>query len=79
MIFTSGHDNVIRVQYRADHSKAMNNDDNDDDEQEEILGQYPVPAPISQMRTWKQQANGTFGVVAGDTLGNLYLVQWYSS
>ncbi|CAF0781386.1 unnamed protein product [Adineta steineri] len=79
-IFTSGFDNVIRVQYRTDHTNNMN-DDNDDEQEEksEILGQYPVPAPITQMRTWKQKNNGTFGVVAGDTLGNLYLVQWYSS
>ncbi|CAF4657470.1 unnamed protein product [Rotaria sp. Silwood1] len=81
LIFTSGFDNVIRVQYRNDHAKHMNT--NDDDEQDEkvddILGQYPVPAPITQMRTWKQNNNGIFGVVAGDTLGNLYLVQWYSS
>ncbi|CAF4607539.1 unnamed protein product [Rotaria sp. Silwood1] len=77
LIFTSGFDNVIRVQYRNDHAKHMNT--NDDDEQDEkvddILGQYPVPAPITQMRTWKQNNNGIFGVVAGDTLGNLYLVQ----
>jgi telomerase protein component 1 len=76
MIFTSGYDNLIRVQYRQDHLTTMNEDD---DEKEEVLGQYPVPAPITQMRTWKQQTNGIFGVVAGDTLGNLYLVQWYSS
>jgi WD40 repeat protein len=73
-IFTSGYDNIIRVQYRNDHLKKMNEDD-----EQEILGQYPVPAPITQMRTWKQQNNGIFGIVAGDTLGNLYLVQWYSS
>jgi WD40 repeat protein len=78
LIFTSGYDNVIRVQYRNDHSKNMNADD-EDEPAEEILGQYPVPAPITQMRTWKQENNGIFGVVAGDTLGNLYLVQWYSS
>ncbi|CAF3633220.1 unnamed protein product [Rotaria sordida] len=81
-IFTSGFDNVIRVQYRNDHSKHMKINDNDEQEDEEIddiLGQYPVPAPITQMRTWKQNNNGIFGVVAGDTLGNLYLVQWYSS
>jgi telomerase protein component 1 len=73
-IFTSGYDNVIRVQHRNDYSKTMMNKD-----EQEILGQYPVPAPITQMRTWKQQNNGIFGVVAGDTLGNLYLIQWYSS
>jgi len=72
-IFTSGYDNVIRVQYRNDQTNM--NDVRDED----ILGQYPVPAPITQMRTWKQNNNGIFGVVAGDTLGNLYLVQWYSS
>jgi len=72
-VFTSGFDNVIRVQYRNDHIKTI------DEQEGEILGQYPVPAPITQMRTWKQQSNGIFGVVAGDTLGNLYLVQWYSS
>ncbi|CAF3851362.1 unnamed protein product [Rotaria magnacalcarata] len=81
-IFTSGHDNVIRVQCRNDYSKLMNTNDNDsplDADIDDILGQYPVPAPITQMRTWKQSNNGIFGVVAGDTLGNLYLVQWYSS
>lgn len=72
-IFTSGHDNIIRVQYRNDHLKKL------DEDEEAVLGQYPVPAPITQMRTWKQENNGIFGVVAGDTLGNLYLVQWYSS
>ena len=77
-IFTSGYDNVIRVQYRNDGLNNMNIDD-DEQEREEILGQYPLPAPITQMRTWKQKNNGIFGVVAGDTLGNLYLVQWYSS
>ncbi|CAF2533417.1 unnamed protein product [Rotaria sp. Silwood2] len=81
LIFTGGFDNVIRVQHRNDHTKHMstNNDDNDEQEVDDILGQYPVPAPITQMRTWKQTSNGIFGVVAGDTLGNLYLVQWYSS
>ncbi|CAF5083236.1 unnamed protein product, partial [Rotaria magnacalcarata] len=56
----------------------MNTNDNDsplDADIDDILGQYPVPAPITQMRTWKQSNNGIFGVVAGDTLGNLYLVQ----
>ena len=75
-VFTSGFDNLIRVQYRNDRAKSMQDDD---EHESEILGQYPVPAPITQMRTWKQAKNGIFGVVAGDTLGNLYLVQWYSS
>lgn len=74
-IFTSGYDNTIRVQYRNDHLKNLN----EDNDEQEILGQYPLPAPITQMRTWKQQDKGIFGVVAGDTLGNLYLIQWYSS
>lgn len=77
-IFTAGYDNVIRVQYRKNQATPMNTD-NVSDEDEGILGQYPVPAPITQMRTWIQNNNGTFGVVAGDRLGNLYLVQWYSS
>ena len=76
-VFTSGYDNVIRVQRRNDYNTDMNDDDEQD---EDILGQYPVPAPITQMKTWRQNNNGTtFGVVAGDTLGNLYLIQWYSS
>ena len=74
-VFTSGYDNIIRVQYRNDRAKSMHDDEHDG----EILGQYPVPAPISQMRTWKEQTKGIFGVIAGDTLGNLYLIQWYSS
>jgi hypothetical protein len=78
-IFTSGYDNLIRVQYRTDHSNMNINEDHQEQEYEEILGQYPVPAPITQMRPWKQNNNGVFGVVAGDTLGNIYLVQWYSS
>lgn len=74
-VFTSGFDNTIRVQYRNDRVKSMHDDEHDG----EILGQYPLPAPISRMRTWKEQSKGIFGVVAGDTLGNLYLIQWYSS
>jgi len=80
-IFTSGHDNLIRVQHR-NHQSAMHIDGHDDDDAEnteEILGQYPVPAPITQMRAWRQKNTDVFGVVAGDSLGNLYLVQWYSS
>ena len=82
LIFTSGYDNVIQVQFRNDHFKSENMNKNyapEEKEVEQILGQYPVPAPITQMRAWKQSNNGIFGVVAGDTLGNLYLVQWYSS
>ena len=75
-VFTSGHDNVIRVQHRTDGPSKKK----DDAEQvEQILGQYPVPAPITQMCAWQQKNSGVFGVVAGDLLGNLYLVQWYSS
>ena len=75
-VFTSGHDNVIRVQHRTDgHGKAKENTE----QEGEILGQYPVPAPITQMCAWQQKNSAVFGVVAGDLLGNLYLVQWYSS
>ena len=80
-VFTSGYDNVIRVQHRNDQSNMHVNETSEEDPsaQEEILGQYPVPAPITHMRAWRQKNNDVFGVVAGDKLGNLYLVQWYSS
>ena len=81
-VFTSGFDNVIRVQYRnSDSSMEIDEDHqtNSSTLENGILGQYPVTAPITRMRCWRKTNTNVFGVIAGDVLGNLYLVQWYSS
>ncbi|CAF0783335.1 unnamed protein product, partial [Didymodactylos carnosus] len=61
-LFTCGHDNMIKVQNINDYYKNEKN----------ILGHYPVPAPLTKMRSWNQN-----GIVASDNIGNLYLVIWY--
>jgi WD40 repeat protein len=78
-IFTSGGDNLIQVQHRNELSKIHSNINNENESNGEILGQFPVSAPITQMRVWEQSDEVKFGLVAGDTLGSLYLLQWYSS